>query len=355
MLRIFLEHRRFTVVEITVWLLQLAFAAIMIAGVWGTVAHGRYTWSQWFDFCVYGVTIGSVYALLALGYTMVYAVLRIINFAHGDTMMSGAFAGYFAASAFHDSGALNSYPLLAMAGIFAVSMAVAVGVALLTERIAYRPFRHARGMAPLICAIGMSFVLQQTFRGAFGSGARAYPDPAWVSGIISLGAVQVPVIDLYVTGCAVVTMGFLYLVVHHTKTGTAMRAIAEDTEIASTMGIDVNKVVTFTFILAGSTAGVAGVCYGFLFKQVSFFMGLAPGIKAFGAAVLGGVGSIPGAVFGGLLLGVFESLGPAVFLDGIGVDAPYQLRDLVAYLLLIVVLVFRPQGIFADRLGRKRA
>jgi branched-chain amino acid transport system permease protein len=158
-----------------------------------------------------------------------------------------------------------------------------------------------------------------------------------------------------VIGLALVFMGMLYLIVQRTRMGTAMRAVAEDGEAAALMGIDVNKVVVFTFVLGGTMAGIAGVFYAFVYKQVYFFMGFTPGIKAFGAAVLGGIGNIPGAMLGGFFLGMVESVGPTLFLDGIGIPAPYQLRDLIAFTLLIMVLIFRPQGLLGERMAKKRA
>ena len=145
----------------------------------------------------------------------------------------------------------------------------------------------------------------------------------------------------------------LYLIVQRTRMGTAMRAVAEDGEAAALMGIDVNKVVVFTFVLGGAMAGIAGVFYAFVYKQVYFFMGFTPGIKAFGAAVLGGIGNIPGAMLGGFFLGMVESVGPTLFLDGIGIPAPYQLRDLIAFTLLIMVLIFRPQGLLGERMAKQ--
>ena len=166
---------------------------------------------------------------------------------------------------------------------------------------------------------------------------------------------SVPSVDLLVMVSAVIAMLVLYLIVQRTRMGTAMRAVSEDTDAAAMMGIDVDKVVVFTFALGGAMAGIAGVCYAFVFKQVYFFMGFTPGIKAFGAAVLGGIGSVPGAMLGGIFLGLVESIGPALFLDGIGIPAPYQLRDLIAFTLLIMVLIFRPHGILGERMAKKRA
>jgi branched-chain amino acid transport system permease protein len=346
---------RFTFVDVVLWGLRLGVVIIVVGGTVGTLIKGRYGAAQWLDFLVFGVTIGSVYSLVALGYTMVYGVLRLINFAHGDIMMTGAFSGYFVASHFAETGLLDRSPALAMLGILVVAVTTSTVIALLTERLAYRPFRHVRGLAPLICAIGVSFFLEQTFRGAFGSGIRAYPDPKWQRQAISIHGYSIPLVQVLVMITALVSMSILYVVVQRTRMGTAMRAVSEDADAAALMGIDVNRVVLFTFALGGAMAGIAGVCYAFVFKQVYFFMGFTPGIKAFGAAVLGGIGSVPGAMLGGLFLGIVESIGPALFLDGIGIPAPYQLRDLIAFTLLIMVLIFRPYGIMGERMAKKRA
>jgi len=346
---------RFTFVDVILWCLRVGVTVVVVGGTIGTLIKGRYAIDQWFDLVMFGLTLGSVYALIALGYTMVYGVLRLINFAHGDIMMTGAFSGYFIAASFDRSGFLESIPILAMLGILAVAVTTSTTIAVLTERFAYRPFRHVRGFAPLICAIGVSFFLEQTFRGIFGSSIRSYPDPKWLSGAYIVGGMRIPSVDILVIGSAIVAMIILYLIVQRTKMGTAMRAVSEDTDAAAMMGIDVNKVVVFTFALGGAMAGIAGVFYAFVFKQVYFYMGFTPGIKAFGAAVLGGIGSIPGAMLGGFFLGLVESVGPALFLDGIGITAPYQLRDLIAFTLLIMVLIFRPHGILGERMAKKRA
>jgi branched-chain amino acid transport system permease protein len=346
---------RLTLADAVLWTLRVLLLTIVVAGTIGTIAKDRYSATQWLDFLVFGVTIGSIYAQIALGYTMVYGVLRLINFAHGDIMMAGTFSAYFMARAFDEDGFLRLHPFLAVLAVLAVSLAVSTAVAVLAERVAYRPFRHRRGLAPLITAIGVSFFIEQTFRGLFGSGVKSYPDLPFSSPVIVLGAYNLPKIDLLVTGGAVLSMTLLYAVVHWTKMGTAIRAVSEDVEAAALMGIDVNKVVVFTFALGGAMAGMAGVFYAFLFKQVYFYMGFTPGVKAFAAAVLGGIGSVPGAMAGGLLLGVVETVGPTLFFDGIGLPAPYQLRDLIAFTILITVLIFRPNGLFGERMAKQRA
>jgi branched-chain amino acid transport system permease protein len=346
---------RFNAVDIVLWALRIGVVAVVVIGTIATLITNRYTAAQWFDFVMFGLTIGSIYAQIALGYTMVYGVLRLINFAHGDIVMTGAFAGYFVADPLQRSGFLENNPVMGMGAILLVAVATSTTIAVLTERIAYRPFRRVVGLAPLICAIGVSFFLEQTFRGMFGSAVKSYPSPSWQRATFQIMGFNVPRIDALVIGLALVFMAGLYLIVQRTKMGTAMRAVAEDGEAAALMGIDVNKVVVFTFILGGAMAGIAGVFYAFVYKQVYFFMGFTPGIKAFGAAVLGGIGNIPGAMLGGFFLGMVESVGPTLFLDGLGIPAPYQLRDLIAFTLLIMVLIFRPQGLLGERMAKKRA
>ncbi len=346
---------RFNAVDVVLWGLRIGVVVVVVVGTIGTLITNRYTAAQWFDFVMFGLTIGSIYAQIALGYTMVYGVLRLINFAHGDFVMTGAFAGYFVATPLDRSGFLDSHPVLGMAAILAVAVVTSTIIAVLTERIAYRPFRRVVGLAPLICAIGVSFFLEQTFRGMFGSAVKSYPSPDWQRATFQVLGFNVPRVDVLVIGLALVFMAGLYLIVQRTRMGTAMRAVAEDGEAAALMGIDVNKVVVFTFVLGGAMAGIAGVFYAFVYKQVYFFMGFTPGIKAFGAAVLGGIGNIPGAMLGGFFLGMVESVGPTLFLDGIGIPAPYQLRDLIAFTLLIMVLIFRPQGLLGERMAKKRA
>jgi len=348
-------NTRLNAVDVVLWGLRIGVVAVVVVGTVGTLIKGRYNAAQWFDFVLFGLTIGSIYAQIALGYTMVYGVLRLINFAHGDIVMTGAFAGYFVATPLDRSGFLEAQPVVAMAAIMAVAVVTSTSIAVLTERIAYRPFRRVVGLAPLICAIGVSFFLEQTFRGMFGSAVKSYPEPQWERAAFQVFGFNVPRIDVLVIGLALVFMGILYLIVQRTRMGTAMRAVAEDGEAAALMGINVDTVVVFTFVLGGAMAGIAGVFYAFVYKQVYFLMGFTPGIKAFGAAVLGGIGNIPGAMLGGFFLGMVESVGPTLFLDGIGIPAPYQLRDLIAFTLLIMVLIFRPQGLLGERMARKRA
>ncbi len=352
---LFKSLHKFTLVDLVLWTLRIGVLIVVVGGTIGTLIKGTYSATDWFNFFMFGLTIGGVYALIALGYTMVYGILRLINFAHGDITMTGAFAGFFLARSFDRSGFIDSHPFLAVALIMLLSMAVCTAVALIVERVCYRPFRHVASLAPLICAIGASFVIQHTFRGMFGNSVRSYPDPEWMKGTVNLFGFDVPVVQPIVILTALAAMLFLYLIVQKTKMGMAMRAVAEDRDAAALMGIDSNRVIIFTFILGACMAGIGGVLYCFVYKQIYFYSGFLPGIKAFSAAVLGGIGNIPGAMVGGVFLGLAESMGPALFLDGIGITAPYQLRDLIAFTMLVMVLIFRPQGLLGETLAKKRA
>ncbi len=347
--------RRITFVDVILWSLRIMVLVVVVGGTIGTLIKGRYTLEQWFDFFMFGLTIGGIYALIALGYTMVYGILRLINFAHGDITMTGAFSAYFLARSLDRSGYLDAHPFLSMLAIMALAMVICSVVALAVERICYRPFRHVATLAPLICAIGASFFLQHSFRGMYGSTIRSYPDPEWLKGKFEVFGFDIPQVQPLVILTALVAMFVLYTIVQRTKMGTAMRAVSEDRDAAAMMGIDVNKVIIFTFILGGCMAGIGGVLYCMVYNQIYFYTGFLPGIKAFSAAVLGGIGNIPGAMLGGFFLGLVESVGPALFLDGIGIKAPYQLRDLIAFTMLVMVLIFRPQGILGERLATKRA
>ena len=235
-------------------------------------------------------------------------------------------------------------------------MAVSTTVALLLERIAYRPLRNAPRLVPLITAIGASFFLQYAFRGFFGSGFKVYPEFGRMMGQWNIFGANIQVVQVAVFLAALVMMAGLYWFVERTKTGKSMRAVSEDKEIAALMGIDVNRVIVITFAIGGMLAGAAGVLRGVYQPQgISFFMGFVPGLKAFTAAVLGGIGNIPGAMLGGLFLGVFEGIGPNLILQGLGIPAANQLKDVIAIVMLVIVLIFRPQGLLGERLAEEKA
>lgn len=335
---------------------QLVAAVIIIIGLYNTITTARYTSEQWATLAFAGLAQGSIYALIALGYTLVYGILLMINFAHGEVYMAGAFSTVFLAMYFNRSGFLASNPLVAIIILILFSAAISTGVAMLLERIAYRPLRNAPRLIPLITAIGASFALQYTFRGLYGSQFRAYPDIAALKGSWNILGFEVPVVQPVVFLAAVLLMVVLYWFVERTKTGKAMRAVSEDKAVARLMGIDIDKIIVSTFALGGALAGAAGVFNGLFRPQgVFFLMGFFPGIKAFTAAVLGGVGNIPGAMIGGLLLGLIEALGPNLILEGLGIPAANQLKDAIAFLVLVLILIFRPQGIFGERLAEKKA
>jgi len=343
-------------IGIILWILR---AIIIVMVIWGTIAtiiDNPYTYRQWIDFIIFGIAQGSMYALIAIGYTLVYGVLFMINFAHGEFFMSGIMtATVFIATPMAVSGFLDAQPILALLIIGLVAVIVSIAVALLTERVAYRPLRKAPRLVPLITAIGASFFWQYYFRGLYGSQVIPFPVPEILRGTILIFGTQVLKSQIIVIIVAVIMLIALNFFILRTRTGKAIRAVAEDKDTAALMGIDVDRAVAITFATGAAMAGVAGLLYALVYRQVHFYMGFIPGIKAFTAAVLGGIGSIPGAALGGLLIGLFESLGPALFLQGMGIPAPHQLKDVIAFTMLILVLIFRPQGILGERLSEKKA
>jgi len=280
----------------------------------------------------------------------------MINFAHGEIYMAGAFTAMFLANALADSGYLAAHPVISILALMALAAAVSSVLAVLLERIAYRPLRGAPRLVPLITAIGASFTLQYTFRGLYGAQFHSYPEILVLRGLVNIFGFQVPLVQLVVIGAALVLMGLLYFWVERTKMGKAMRAVSENKDVARLMGINVNYIIGITFAVGGALAGAAGVFNGLYRPQgVFFFMGFFPGLKAFTAAVLGGIGNVPGAMIGGLFLGVIEALGPNLILEGLGIPAANQLRDAFAFTLLVIILILRPQGIFGERLAEKKA
>jgi branched-chain amino acid transport system permease protein len=340
------------------WSFRIGVVLIVVVGSTLTLSQGRLPAQQWLRLIIDGATLGSIYALIALGYTMVYGILRMINFAHGEIFMAGAFGGYFAAIMLNGAGFLNAGPLeslVSVAIMMLVAMAVSVTIALLVERLAYRPLRNSPRLVPLIAAIGASFFIQYTFRGLLGPGIFPYPAVTVLNQDVGLGFVNMRWVEVLVIVAAVVMMSILYLFVMRTKIGTAIRAVSEDKATAALMGINVDRSIVTTFALGAAMAGAAGVLFGLMFRQVFYFTGFIPGIKAFTAAVLGGIGNIPGAMLGGLFLGQVESLGPQLFFSGLGIPNINQLRDVIAFTMLVLILIFRPSGILGERLARQRA
>jgi branched-chain amino acid transport system permease protein len=305
----------------------------------------RYTSTTWKNFVTLGLAQGAIIALIALGYTLVYGILRMINFAHGEVFMFGAYTSFFFSDAWEQSGFLNSNPWLSMALLILIAMLASMAVALMLERIAYRPLRNAPRLVPLITAIGASLFLSNTARGFFGAQSRGYGVPTQLEGTWTILGVEVNRIQLVVLITVIVAVVALSLFVARTTTGKSMRAVAADSEIASLMGIRVDRVIVITFAIGGLLAGIAAVLFSITFESVSFSMGFRPGIAAFTAAVLGGIGSIYGAALGGVLLGLLQSVGPALILTGYGIPSSFQLKDAFTFLVLVLVLIFRPGGL----------
>ncbi|MEK7252366.1 MAG: branched-chain amino acid ABC transporter permease [Actinomycetota bacterium] len=376
------------------------------------VAGEGLTAAAWSDVVVGGLAQGFMYGLIALGYSMVYGVLGFINFAHGEVFMSGAMTGYFVSDALFDAGMWESAFPLAFGIVLLTSVLSSCLMAVMIERIAYRPMRGAPRLIPLITSIGMSFFIQYAVRGLVGESFLTLPLlPQGLQDRISILGLDVEGIKLFVIVTAVVSMVGLWFFVNRSKTGRAIRAVSEDKEIAGLMGIDVNRVIVTTFAVGGAMAGVAGALWAMLFRKVFFLTGFLPGIKAFTAAVLGGIGNLVGAMLGGVTLGLLEASGPTligglrweipawagiavavvaligavlgwrivrsavpgrlgaglgyIFFGAIGVvlglvvlpgstvviPGAAQLKDMIAFLVLIGVLMIRPIGLLGERLA----
>jgi branched-chain amino acid transport system permease protein len=293
--------------------------------------------------------LGSVYALVALGYTMVYGILQLINFAHGDILMIGAMV------ALTVLGLLNSLfpglPLLLQLGIATlVAIVVCMTVSAAIERIAYRPLRRAPRLAPLITAIGVSIVLQTLAMMIWSPNPRVFPDLLPTAPLEIAGALLAPKQLLILIVAASVMTGLLILI-NQTRLGRAMRAVSENPQIASLMGVNPDRVITATFIMGAALAAIAGILVGMNYNIAQFTMGFLLGLKAFTAAVLGGIGNLGGAVLGGLLLGIIESLGAGYIGDLTGGFLGSHYQDIFAFAVLILVLVFRPSGLLGERVA----
>ncbi|CAM3967210.1 branched-chain amino acid ABC transporter permease [Geobacillus sp. FSL K6-0789] len=284
---------------------------------------------------VNGISLGSIYALIALGYTMVYGIVRLINFAHGDVFMIGSFVGFYAVTML----GVGFFPALLLA------MAACAVLGVVIERIAYKPLRNATRIAVLITAIGVSLLIEYVIIYLRGAQPEAYPSTLLSDRNLELFGVVISSQSLFILGTSLVLMVLLQFIVHRTKIGKAMRAVSHDAEAARLMGINVDNTISATFAIGSALAGAAGVIFGIYYTKIEPLMGILPGLKAFVAAVLGGIGIIPGAMVGGLLLGVIESL-----VSGLG----YSLwRDGVAFVILILILIFRPAGLFGKNVREK--
>ena len=295
--------------------------------------------SFFFQELVNGITTGALYSLVALGFSMVYGVLKLLNFAHGDLYMIGAYIGFFVIQWFGGPQHLSIAVPLLLVIMFVLAAAVVGGLGVAIERFAYRPLRDAPRIAPLITAIGVSFFLESSALLLFGAQYRVYNTAEFISlsSGIQIGSVTIDSVQILVLVLGVVLMAGLQLLVNRTRLGRQMRAVAADREAAEMLGINVNFVITATFFLGSALAGVAGVMGGLLFNQVTSTIGFIVGLKAFTAAVVGGIGSIPGAMLGGLVIGVAES-----FVTGY-ISSTYS--NLIVFGILIVVMLLRPAGL----------
>jgi len=307
-----------------------------------------------------GIILGFMYALIALGYTMVYGVLQFINFAHSEIFIVGAFVGVEILLALKSAGLLESLPwVLVLLLILAAGMVVSGTLAVVVERVAYRPLRNTPRLIPLISAIGVSFFLQDAIRlfeslwnNAFN---LVYPTMDALNHRFEITeTIDIPMKSLVVIVAALLMLWALHTIVRRTKIGKAIRAVAEDQAAASLMGINVNRIISITFLIGGAMGGAAGVLFGIQYGLINPYTGFIPGLKAFTAAVLGGIGNIPGAMLGGLVLGLLEAFAASYLslLTGGAFGAEY--KDIFAFSVLILILIFRPKGLLGE-VVRERA
>lgn len=289
---------------------------------------------QFLQQMVNGISLGSIYALIALGYTMVYGIIKLINFAHGDVYMIGAYVGF----------AATTYARLGFIPALVISMISCAVLGIVIEKVAYKPLRHSSRIAVLITAIGVSLLLEYVMMFFVGAEVRSYPK-VLSDAAINLGSVRISMQQIYIIVTAIALMVLLQFIVHKTKTGKAMRAVSIDADAAQLMGIRVDKTISFTFAIGSAFAGAAGVLVGIYYNSIDPLMGVMPGLKAFVAAVFGGIGSIPGAMIGGLSIGIMETM-----VSGYG-NSMY--RDAAVFAFLIIILIFKPAGLLGKNTREK--
>ena len=290
-----------------------------------------------------GLAVGGIYALVALGYTMVYGVLKLINFAHGDLFTIGAYLGLTLLVTGGLSGSLN--PVLAVGLVVVIVFGLVALFGVVLERVAYRPLRKANRLAAVVSALGASIVFQNAVMLIYGARVYVYPENLIPSLVFNIFGLNVPVMRIIVIVSSLVLMLALYAFINRTRMGTAIRAVAIDQGAARLMGINVDRVISLVFLIGAGLGGVAGVMVGVYYGQIDFMMGWSYGLKAFTAAILGGIGNIPGAMIGGLLLGVIEALGASYL--------AMAWKDAIAFLVLILILIIRPTGLLGERVADK--
>ena len=290
---------------------------------------------QFLQQLVNGLSLGSIYALIALGYTMVYGIIKLINFAHGDIYMLGAFTAFYATTVFH----LNYF----LALIVAMVLCGVLGV--LIERIAYKPLRHATRITALITAMGVSYILEYTTQYFAGSEVKTFPEDVLNNAVFQIGGIQISQQQIYIIAVTLILMLALTYIVGRTRMGRAMRAVSVDEKAAELMGISVDRTISFTFLLGSVLAGAAGVLVGVYYNSINPLMGMVPGLKAFIAAVFGGIGIIPGAMIGGFAIGIAETM---VVAYGSSLS-----RDAIVYVILILILIIKPAGLLGKNVKEK--
>jgi branched-chain amino acid transport system permease protein len=348
--------RIFIGVVISVFLLLRIYNVLVVEQKFGA--------DTWVRFGLSGLILGGMYSLIAIGYTLVYGIMFMINFAHGEVMMLGAFGGLFTFEALRfiptpttanpDLNFLNAHPFISVLLAFIVGIFISAMAGYFLDKIAYRPLRKAPRLILLITAIGASIFLQNLAMLLFGPQRKNVVNPdildrgaGWILKV-SGNDVLISYTGIFSLVLSSLLMIGLYILVQRTKLGRAMRAVASDKNTASLMGVDVDSVISKTFIISGALAGAAGVMWSIHMGLVNHYTGFLPGIKAFTAAVMGGIGNIPGAMLGGMLLGVIEAIGPAA----LGID--FQLKDVIAFSILVLVLIVRPSGILGEKLSEEK-
>ena len=291
--------------------------------------------TQFLQQLVNGLSLGSIYALIALGYTMVYGIIKLINFAHGDIYMLGAFTAFYATTVFH----LNFF----LALIVAMVLCGVLGV--LIERIAYKPLRHATRITALITAMGVSYILEYTTQYFAGSEVKTVPEDVLNNAVFQIGGIQISQQQIYIIAVTLILMLALTYIVGRTRMGRAMRAVSVDEKAAELMGISVDRTISFTFLLGSVLAGAAGVLVGVYYNSINPLMGMVPGLKAFIAAVFGGIGIIPGAMIGGFAIGIAETMVVAY--------GSSLYRDAIVYVILILILIIKPAGLLGKNVKEK--
>jgi branched-chain amino acid transport system permease protein len=298
---------------------------------------------EFFQQLVNGLAVGAIYALIALGYTMVYGVLKLINFAHGELFTIGSYLGLTLLTSFGLSDLLG--PLLGVLLLAAMVMGLVAVVGALLERSAYRPLRESPRLSAVVSALGASIFFQNAVMLIYGARLQVYPQGILPRIAVNLFGLYLPLVKLLMLLASVVIMAALYLYIHKTRIGTAIRAAAIDQRAARLMGIDVDRVILIVFLIGPALGGSAGLMVGLLYGQINFTMGWIYGLKAFTAAILGGIGNIPGAMVGGILLGVIEAMGAAYI--------SIAWKDAIAFVVLILILIVRPTGLLGERVAEK--